>query len=305
MAPQARVSGRFDIVLPLAATLGAMAAFQVGASLAAKGLFPAVGPEGAAALRLALGAVMLVAIARPWRSWPRPAPLLPLFGLGVSMGLTITMFYLALSRLPQGIAIALQFLGPLTVAVVGSRRPSDLIWALLAGVGVWLMVGVAAAGGRIDPLGVAFALAAAAGWGNYIIIGRIAGAAFGRATAALAVSIAAVVAAPAGLWRAGVSLFSPGLLPLALAVALLAAALPFSLELYALRRLPARTFAVFTSLEPALGVLSGFLVLGERLSAFQLAGVAAVIAAAAGAATTRPQTAPGDPGAALEEAPPA
>jgi inner membrane transporter RhtA len=302
MAPPATLAGRFGVVLPLVATLGAMAAFQVGASLA-KRLFPAVGPEGAAALRLALGAVMLVAIARPWRGWPRPAPLLPLFGLGVSMGLTITMFYLALSRLPQGIAIALQFLGPLTVAVVTSRRPTDLVWALLAGVGVWLMVGIAAGEGRIDPLGVAFALAAAAGWGNYIVVGRIAGAAFGRATAALAVSIAAVVVAPVGLWRAGVGLFSPGLLPLALVVALLAAALPFSLELYALRRLPARTFAIFTSLEPALGVMSGFVLLGERLSAFQLAGVAAVIAAASGAATTRARTDPADQ-AAFEAAPP-
>jgi inner membrane transporter RhtA len=304
MRPAPRMSGRFDIVLPLAATLAAMAAFQVGASLA-KRLFPAVGPEGAAALRLALGAVMLLAIARPWRSWPRSAPLLPLFGLGVSMGLTITMFYLALSRLPQGIAIALQFLGPLTVAVVGSRRPADLVWALLAGVGVWLMVGVAAARGRIDPLGVAFALAAAAGWANYIIVGRIAGAAFGRATAALAVSIAALVAAPVGLWRAGAGLFSPGLLPLALVVAFLAAALPFSLELYALRRLPARTFAIFTSLEPAIGVLSGFFLLGERLTGFQLAGVAAVVAAAAGAATTRPATEPDGRDVAFEEAPPA
>jgi inner membrane transporter RhtA len=296
-------TNRFQAALPLAATLAAMTSFQVGASLA-KGLFPAVGPEGAAALRLALGAVMLVVITRPWRGWPRRAPLLPLLGLGVSMGLTIMMFYLALSRLPQGIAIALQFLGPLTVAVVSSRRLADFVWALLAGAGVWLMVGIASAGGRLDPLGVAFALGAAVGWGNYIVVGRIAGAAFGRATAPLALSVAALVAAPVGLWRAGLGLFSPGLLPLSLAVAVLAAALPFSLELYALRRLPARTFAIFTSLEPALGVLSGFILLGERLSAYQLAGVAAVIVAASGAVGRRAQSDPDDSAAGFEVAPP-
>jgi inner membrane transporter RhtA len=281
-----------------------MASFQVGASLA-KGLFPAIGPEGAAALRLFFGAIMLLALARPWRDWPQAAPLLPLIGLGVSMGLTITMFYLALSRLPQGIAIALQFLGPLTVAIATSRRPVDLVWALSAALGVWLMVGAAAVRTRIDPLGVAFALAAAVGWGCYIVVGRAAGAAFGRATAALAVSIAAIVAAPLGLLRAGAALFSPALLPLALVVALLAAAVPFSLELYALRRLPARTFAVFTSLEPALGVLSAFVLLGERLSALQLVGVAAVVAAAAGAAASGSEPRPGAKPAGFEQAPPA
>jgi inner membrane transporter RhtA len=303
MAAMMRGGGRVAVVLPLAATLGAMASFQVGASLA-KGLFPAVGPQGAATLRLSLGAVMLVAITRPWRGWPKPAPLWPLLGLGVSMGLTITLFYLALSRLPQGIAIALQFLGPLAVAIAGSRRPVDLVWALLAAVGVWMMVGLTAIHARIDPLGVAFALGAAIGWGNYIVVGRAASAAFGRSTAALAVSIAAVVAAPIGLWRAGPALFAPNLIPLALVVAVFAAALPFSLELYALPRLPARTFAIFTSLEPALGVLSGFMLLGERLSTSQIAGVGAVIAAASGAAVTRPDVHDRGRSASIEEAPP-
>jgi len=294
--------GRFAPVLPLAATLAAMASFQFGASLAAKGLFPAVGPQGAAALRLSLGALMLLAIFRPWRGWRKGASPLPLVGLGVSMGATIVLFYLALSRVPQGIAIALQFLGPLAVAIFGSRRPSDLVWALLAAGGVWLMVGAPAAGHAIDPLGVAFALGAAIGWGNYIVVGRKA-AAFGPATASVAVSVAAIVAVPIGLWRAGWSLFTPSLLPVALAVALLAAALPFSLELYALRRLPARTFAIFTSLEPALGVLAGFAMLGQRLSLFQLAGVAGVIAAAAGAAFAHASEG-SHAGAAFEEAPP-
>ena len=170
------------------------------------------------------------------------------------------------------------------MAIATSKRAVDLLWALLAGLGVWLMVGAGHTGKAVDPIGVLFALGAATGWGAYIVLGRAASAAFGRSTAAVAVGIAAMVALPVGLWRAGLGLFAPSLLPLALLVAALAAAAPFSLELYALPRVPARTFAVFTSLEPALGVLSGLVLLHERLATVQLAGVASVIIAAAGAA---------------------
>src|SRR5580692_10873429 len=130
MSPKSRTSA-----LPLLATLGAMACFQVGAAFA-KTLFPAVGPLGAVTLRLGFGAIMLVAIARPWRNWPRRAPIWPLLGLGVAAGGAVAMFYLAQSRLPLGVAIALQFLGPLAVAVVGTRRAIDLVWAALAAAGV-------------------------------------------------------------------------------------------------------------------------------------------------------------------------
>src|ERR1700722_16686076 len=126
--------------LPLLTTMTAMACFQVGAACA-KSLFPAIGPQGAAALRLSLGAAMLLVIVRPWRRWPRPAPLLALLGLGVATGGAVLMFYLAQSRLPLGVAIALQFLGPLTVAIVGTRRPIDLVWAALAAAGVWWLGG--------------------------------------------------------------------------------------------------------------------------------------------------------------------
>jgi inner membrane transporter RhtA len=283
--------------MPLLATTAAMACFQIGAAFA-KGLFPAIGAEGAAALRLCLGAVMLVAIARPWRTWPRRAPLPALFGLGAATAGAVVMFYLAQSRLPLGVAISLQFLGPLAVAVFGSRRPTDLLWAALAAAGVWLLVGGGQAAATVDPSGIAFALCAAVAWAGYILCGRVASAAFGGSTGALAASIAAVLALPVGLAHAGSALFAPTLLPMALLVALLSTAIPFSLELYALPRLPARTFATFTSLEPAFGVLSGFLLLDQRLSVLRLAGVAVVVAAAAGAAWSsaapRGATAPGD-----------
>lgn len=272
-------------VLPLAATLGAMAAFQIGASIA-KGLYPSVGPEGAAGLRLALGAAMLVVLVRPWRNWPKDAKLGPLIGLGVSAGAAVLFFYIANGRVPQAVAISLQFLGPLAVAVASSRRLSDLVWTALGAIGVWQLVGLGGIHGHVDPWGIASALAAGAGWGCYILCGRAAGAQFGGATAALATSIAALVVLPVGIVTAGSALLNPAIWPLALLVAVISTAIPFSLEIYAMPRLPARTFAVFTSLEPACGVLTGALILGQKLPLAQMAGVALVIAAAAGSAWT-------------------
>lgn len=276
--------GRSGVILPLLAATAAMACFQGGAALA-KGLFPAVRPEGAATLRLIFGAVMLLAVARPWRSWPTPAPLAPMFGLGVSMAAAVLCFFQAMDRLPLGVALSIQVLGPLSVAIAASRRPSDLFWVALAAAGVWSLVGVGQADvALIDLAGLPWAIGAAAGWAGYILFGRATGAAFGTSAAAPAVCIAAVLVAPVGLAHAGAALFDPALLPLALGIGLFSTALPFSLELYAMPRLPARSFATFTSLEPAFAVLSGFLFLHERLTTLQIAGVCAVIAAAAGAA---------------------
>lgn len=283
--------------LPFAAVIGATCAFQVGASIA-KSLFPAVGPQGTAALRLILGAAMLIAVTRPWRNWPKDAPLLPMAGLGLATAGAILFFYLALGRLPQGVAIALQFLGPLGVAVAGSRRASDLIWTALAAAGVWGLVGHDLMGGgprRLDLLGVGFALAAGASWAAYIVWGQAASRAFGRATPALAVGIATLVVVPVGVQHAGLAaLLQPALLPLALLVALVSTAIPFSLEMYALPRMPARTFAVLTSLEPAFGAMAGLVLLHERLAPAQLAGICAVMAAAAGAAWSSKPRVPED-----------
>jgi inner membrane transporter RhtA len=270
-------------LLPLAACITATAAFQIGAALA-KGLFPAVGAPGAAAMRLVLGCLMLLAWARPWRDWPERPRLGLLLGLGAATAGAILFFYLAIARLPLGMAIALQFLGPLSVAVLGSRRPVDFAWTALAAAGVWALVGRDLGADRLDPWGLAAALSAGACWAAYILIGREAAEAFGRATSALAVTVAMVLVLPVGIVTAGAAMLDPALLLLALLVALVSVAIPFSLELFALPRLPARTFAVLTSTEPAFGALFGFLVLHERLAPAQLAGVASVMIAAAGAA---------------------
>jgi inner membrane transporter RhtA len=295
------VAGATPNLLPILAVVAATASFQVGAALA-KGLYPTMGPEGAAAVRLVLGAAVLLAFARPWRRWPTGARVAPLIGLGVAAGGAVLFFYLAIDRLPLAIAISLQFLGPLAVAVLGSRKPSDLLWAALAAGGVWSLVGAGAGGVQaFDLLGIGFALAAAASWAAYILVGRVASAAFGATTAALATSVSAILVLPVGVATAGSALLTPALLPLALVVAVISVAVPFSLEAFALPRLPARTFAVLTSLEPAWGVLSGLILLGERLALLQVAGVAMVMSAAAGAAWSSSARKP----AAVPEAPPA
>jgi inner membrane transporter RhtA len=207
----------------------------------------------------------------------------------------IQMFYLAIDHLPLGIAIAIQFLGPLAIAVFGSRRAIDLLWAALAAAGVWCLVAMNASGERIDLLGVAWAVGAGASWAGYILLGRRVTASFGNATAAIAVSIAALIILPIGIAAAGTALFDPALVPLALLVALFSAAIPFSLEFFAMPRMPPRVFAVFMSIEPAFGVLFGFLILHENLTPIQIAGITMVILAAAGAAASArsAQTHPG------------
>ena len=271
------------ILLPILAVIAAMAAFQIGAALA-KELFPVIGPTGAAALRLLFGSLMLLALVRPWRNWPKRAPLASMLGLGLAMAGAIQMFYLAIDHLPLGIAIAIQFLGPLAIAVFGSRRTIDFLWAALAAAGVWCLVAIGATGERIDLVGVAWAVGAGASWAGYILLGRRVTASFGNATAAISVTIAALVIVPIGYASAGPALFSIELIPLALLVALFSAAIPFSLEFFAMPRMPPRVFAVFMSIEPAFGVLFGFLILHENLTPIQIAGIAMVIAAAAGAA---------------------
>jgi inner membrane transporter RhtA len=280
----------FQAVIPICATILAMAAFQSGASVA-KGLFPAVGAQGAASLRLLIGATILVLITRPWTAWPPRAARASILLLGVCMAAAVLAFYLALERLPQGVCIAIQFLGPLAVAIGGSRRMRDLLWAALAAIGVACLLSVGRLG-VADPLGIA-----AVGWGGYIVVGRrVSSIGGGPGTAALAMSVAAAIMLPIGLERAGPALFAPSHLALALLVGALAAAIPFPLELFALSRLPARTFAVLMSLEPAFGALSGFVLLGQHLRATQVMGVAAVVIAAIGATLTSAAPAIPSPG---------
>jgi inner membrane transporter RhtA len=277
--------------------LFAMLSIQGGASLA-KSLFPAVGASGATALRLAFATLLLAVVFRPWRMRIARAQWPPLLAYGISLGLMNLAFYKSLETVPLGIAVALEFTGPLAVALFGSRHLRDVVWVALAVTGLLLLVPERGAD-ALDPVGVAYALGAGACWALYIVFGQKAGGAHGPQTVAAGTIVAALVAVPIGVAHAGSALWSPALLPIALAVALLSSAFPYSMEMIALTKMPARTFGMLMSLEPAIGALCGLLFLDERLSVLQWLAIGAIIVASAGAATSsRPpaRSADGEPG---------
>jgi inner membrane transporter RhtA len=261
--------------------LAAAGSLQVGAAFAVT-LFDELGPGGAAFLRLALAAVVLWAAWRP--AIPSHLPDLWLAGsFGTALGLMNWSIYESMARIPLGVAVTIEFAGPLLVAVLGSRRPLDGLWVTLAAAGIVLLADPG--GGSIDGLGVAFALFAALCWMAYIHLSQRTGQAFpGGSGLALAMAVGALVVLPAGLVQGEAALLEPDLLGSALVVALASSVLPYSLELEALRRLPAAVFGVLMSLEPAVAALAGFVVLGQDLGARELVAIALVVTASAGAA---------------------
>jgi inner membrane transporter RhtA len=263
----------------VALVLAAAVSPQVGAVIAVT-LFDELGPAGAAFLRLGFAAIVLWAI---WR--PRLTGDLRLAGaFGVALGLMNWSFYEAIARIPLGIAVTIEFAGPLLVAVIGSRRPLDVLWIALAAAGIVVLVDPG--GGSVDAVGVGFALAAAACWMAYIYLSKRVGAAFpGGSGLALAMAVGALIVLPAGVIQAEGALAEPGLLGSALVVALASSVLPYSLELEALRRLPESVFGVLMSLDPAIAALAGFVVLGQDLGARDVLAIAMVVVASAGAAS--------------------
>jgi inner membrane transporter RhtA len=251
---------------------------QLGAAFALT-LFDELGPAGAASLRLAFAAIVLWAI---WR--PRLAGDLRLAAaFGAALGLMNWSFYEAIDRIPLGVAVTIEFAGPLLVAVIGSRRPLDLVWIALAAAGIVLLVGP---GGSVDAAGVGFALAAAACWMAYIYLSKRTGAAFpGGAGLALAMAAGALIVLPAGVIQAGGALVEPDLLASALVVALVSSVVPYSLELEALRRLPEAVFGVLMSVDPAIAAIVGVVALDQHLGARELLAIGMVVVASAGAAS--------------------
>ena len=271
--------------LPILGLLGAILSVQVGAAFA-KGLFPVLGAEGTTVLRLAIGALMLAAVLRPWKVLPSREGLPWLAAYGVTVSGMNLLFYSALERIPLGICVALEFTGPLFVATLGSMRPLDLVWVVLAVAGIVLLSPFADVSRGLDPAGVLLALAAGCCWGLYIIFAQKAGAQLGARTSAYGMAIAALVALPFGFTAAEPYFADPHVMAGAIVVGLFSSALPFWLEMMVLARMPAKLYGMIVCLEPAGGALTGFLFLHERLSALQCAGIGAVIAAAFGAAMT-------------------
>ncbi|MER2297912.1 threonine/homoserine exporter RhtA [Pseudomonas promysalinigenes] len=269
-------------LFPIGLLLIAMASIQSGASLA-KSMFPLVGAQGTTTLRLIFASIIMLLILRPWRARMTGKTLRNVIIYGMSLGGMNFLFYMSLQTTPLGIAVALEFTGPLAVALFASRRALDFLWIALAVAGLLLLLPVGHGGQPLDVLGAAYALGAGVCWALYILFGQRAGAEHGIQSAALGVVVAALFVAPIGIVHAGSALLSPAIIPLALGVAILSTALPYSLEMVALTRMPARTFGTLMSIEPAIGALSGLLFLGEVLSTTQWLAILAIIAASAGA----------------------
>lgn len=276
--PPERTGGAGSAVVLVVAGLTCQ---EVGASIAVL-LFPQTGPLGMVMLRLVFSAVILLVVARPRLRGHGRGDWAAVMRFGLVLALMNGAFYLALERLPLGVTVTIEVLGPLTLSIVASRRASAWAWAALA------LAGVVALGGggwdRLDPLGVVFALLAATAWAFYILSSARVGAAFPKLEGlALAMAVGAIAALPFGVLDAGAVLLRPEILGLGAAVALLSSTLPYALELIALRRLAASAFAILMSLAPATAALAGFVLLGQELSGLEIAGIALVIAASVGA----------------------
>jgi inner membrane transporter RhtA len=269
-------------VPPPAFVLAGIVSVQLGASLA-KLLFPLAGAVGVVALRLVFAAVVLLVAWRPslrmsGRAW------LSVVLFGVVLGVMNVSFYEAINRLPLGVAVTIEFLGPLVVALAGSRRWVDALWAVLAGGGVVLLTD---GGGHVPWTGVLFALGAAACWACYILLSaKVGEQTTGGAGLTLSMVIGGVLVVPFGIASAGTQLLNPLVLAAGLGVALLSSVVPYSVELEALRRMPARLFGVLMSLEPAVGALCGLVLLGQALRPVQWIAVCLVVAASVGATRT-------------------
>jgi inner membrane transporter RhtA len=258
-----------------------MASFQAGSSIA-KQLIPAIGAPATTALRLGLSALIVCVLQRPWRSPPSRSSLGVILAYGLALGTMNFVFYMALRTLPLGIAVALEFTGPLAVALVGSRRWTDLLWVGLAVLGLMFLLPLSRTEGSVDPAGVAFALAAGFCWALYIIFGQKAGRAHGPTASAWGMLIAASFTVPLGLALTGGGILSPAVLPMGFAVAVLSSAFPYTLEMIALRKLATKTFGTLMSLEPAIAALAGLVFLSERLTATQWFAIGAVMIASMG-----------------------
>ncbi|KKY80721.1 threonine/homoserine exporter RhtA [Enterobacteriaceae bacterium RIT814] len=271
--------------MPVVVILIAMLSIQSGASLA-KSLFPVIGAPGVTALRIALGTLILVIIFKPWRLRFEKSQRLPLLFYGLSLGAMNYLFYLSIQTVPLGIAVALEFTGPLAVALFSSRRPVDFVWVVLAVLGLWFLLPLGQDIAHVDLTGAALALGAGACWALYILTGQRAGEEHGPATVALGSLIAAIIFVPLGMAQATESIWQWSILPVGLAVAVLSTALPYSLEMIALTRLPTRIFGTLMSMEPALAAMSGMVFLGETLTFTQTLALCSIIAASMGSTLT-------------------
>ena len=272
-----------SILLPSLAVLGGQISVNLGAAVA-KHLFPVIGVEGITAYRVGFSALFLLAVFRPWRFSLTRKDVLNLLVYGSVLGLMNLLIYRAFALIPIGIAVAIEVTGPLAVAMLSSRRPRDLLAVSCAVFGLYLLLPLRGNPGSLNPVGVAYALGAATCWALYIIFGKRASSLQGGQAVAWGMTVAAMLTVPIGAAYAGTALLSSSLALMGLAIAMLSSALPYTLEIFALRRLPQGVFGMFSSAAPAVSALAAMAVLDEHLSSIQWLAIACIVLASAMAA---------------------
>ncbi len=271
---------------PIPAVLLAIVSVQGGASIA-KGIFPALGAASTAAIRIAFSAVILLLVNRPKFSAITKAQWKTVVPYGIVLGAMNTCFYLSLARIPLGLAVTLEFIGPLLLAVTGSKKPLDFLWVLLAACGIALIAPWS--GNDIDLLGAALALLAGAFWAAYIVLGgKISKIMDGGQAVTIGMLVATAVVLPFGFIEGGLMQLNPKLIGLGIALALLSSAIPYTLEMNALKHIPAKTFSILMSLEPAMAAFFGLVLLQEYLTIFEWSAIVLVVIASMGSTFSKP-----------------
>ena len=282
---------RTSAFIPLLAIFGSVTFLGLGTSWAKHTLFPLVGAQGTTAVRVGFSALLLLLLWRPWRWRLTRADLRTIACYGAALGGMNLMFYLSLQTLPFGVAVAIEFSGPLAVAVLSSRRALDFVWVLLAVVGLGLLLPLGHDVSTLDPLGVAYSLVAAVCWATYILFGKRVGHLHAGLSVSLGLTVAALVVLPVGLAHSGMALLSWQVLAVGLGVAAISSAVPISLEMVALKRLPPQAFGIMISMEPAVAAVLALGLLDERLSVMQWLAIGLIVMASVGCAATA-RTAP-------------
>lgn len=269
---------------PVPAVLLAIISVQCGAAIA-KTLFPAIGAAGTASMRIGISSLILLLAYRPNLKEITPQQWKIVVPYGLSLGAMNLIFYMAIERIPIGLAVTLEFIGPLLVAIIGSKRLIDYCWVLLAAMGIALIAPWSNA--RIDLLGVLFALIAGGLWAAYIVLGgKISKIMNGGNAVSIGMLFAAILILPFGFFENGLVNLTPKLFGMGVALALLSSAIPFTLEMKALGQLPPRTFSILMSLEPAAAAICAFIFLHENLTFYEVLAVVCVVIASAGSTLT-------------------
>lgn len=280
----------FSRLPPLPAVLLAIISVQGGAALA-KGLFPVLGAAGSASVRIGFSALILILFVRPKLHQLKTEQWKAVIPYGIALGAMNLLFYCALARIPMGLAVSLEFIGPLALALTGSRRLLDILWVVLAAAGIALIAPWSGSG--IDLLGLLFALGAGACWAVYILLSKRAGTMLpGQLAVTVGMLFAALPVLPFGIMEGNLFPMTPYLLLLGVTLAVFSSVIPFSLEMHALRSLPPRTFSILMSLEPVAAAIAGWLLLNELLSIQQWLAVIFIVIASSGAALTTRQAHP-------------